>query len=71
MNQIRKFDTGGRPIELGKLLKVSGLCSTGGEAKMLIAAGEVFVDGEPEYRRRHALIAGQTVVASDVELQLT
>jgi len=33
-------------IELYKLLKVTTLCGTGGEAKMRIADGEAKVDGE-------------------------
>ncbi|MCK9173602.1 MAG: RNA-binding S4 domain-containing protein, partial [Desulfuromonas thiophila] len=31
-------------IELQQLLKVTGLCGSGGEAKQRIAAGEVSVD---------------------------
>ncbi len=32
-------------IELHNLLKVTGLCASGGEAKALIATGQVAVDG--------------------------
>jgi len=35
-------------IELNNLLKVIGLCESGGIAKMLIADGQVMVDGHVE-----------------------
>ena len=37
-------------IELNKLLKVSGLCDTGGQAKIIIEDELVTVDGETELR---------------------
>lgn len=39
-------------IELNNLLKVTGLCASGGEAKALIAQGLVKVDGAVELRKR-------------------
>jgi len=33
-------------IKLDSLMKFSGLCETGGEAKILIQSGKVFVNGE-------------------------
>ena len=38
-------------IRLGQLLKYANLVADGAEAKSLIAAGGVRVDGEPENRR--------------------
>lgn len=48
-------------IELHDLLKVIGLCSTGGAAKIAIAAGLVNVDGAVEQRKRCKIRKGQTV----------
>jgi ribosome-associated protein len=48
-------------IELNDLLKVTGLCSSGGEAKVLIAEGIVKVDGQVELRKRCKIRKGQTV----------
>jgi ribosome-associated protein len=48
-------------IELDNLLKVTGLCESGGAAKTAIAAGRVTVDGRVELRRRCKLRAGQVV----------
>ncbi len=48
-------------IELNNLLKVTGLCSSGGLAKMLIADGQVMVDGVVETRKRCKIRVGQAV----------
>lgn len=57
------FDLAGHAyIELHRLLKVTGLCASGGVAKQLIADGQVLVDGAPELRKRCKVRAGQTVV---------
>ena len=57
-----EFDLEGRDyIELNNLLKITGLCNSGGVAKLLIADGLVTVDGEVELRKRCKIRAGQTV----------
>lgn len=48
-------------IELDKLLKALGLVESGGRARVLIAAGEVKVDGQVELRKTAKIRAGQTV----------
>jgi ribosome-associated protein len=48
-------------IELHDLLKVMGLCDSGGMAKTAIAAGEVQVDGNVELRKRCKIRTGQSV----------
>ena len=48
-------------IELNDLLKVTGLCASGGMAKALIADGLVKVDGEVELRKRCKIRQGQRV----------
>jgi len=48
-------------IELDNLLKVTGLCDSGGMAKTVIAEGRVTVDGHVELRRRCKLRAGQVM----------
>lgn len=48
-------------IELDKLLKALGLVESGGRARMLIAAGEVTVDGQVELRKTAKIRAGQVV----------
>lgn len=48
-------------IELDKLLKAVGLVESGGRSRMLIAAGEVKVDGQVELRKTAKIRAGQVV----------
>ncbi len=48
-------------IELDNLLKVTGLCDSGGLAKTVIAEGRVTVDGHVELRRRCKLRTGHVV----------
>ena len=48
-------------IELHDLLKVKGLCSTGGAAKTAIAEGRVKVNGNVEMRKRSKIRKGQIV----------
>ena len=51
----------GEFIELDKLLKAMGLVESGGRARVLIAAGEVKVDGQVELRKTAKIRAGQVV----------
>ena len=48
-------------IELVKLLKATGLCSTGGMAKTVTAEGLVKVDARTELRKRCKIKKGQIV----------
>ncbi|TVS15485.1 MAG: RNA-binding S4 domain-containing protein [Planctomycetaceae bacterium] len=50
-----------REIRLDQFLKVEGLVGTGGQAKLLIQAGEVLVNGQIETRRRRKLDPGDVV----------
>jgi ribosome-associated protein len=56
-----EFTLRGEHIALDALLKASGLAGSGGAAKMMVAAGEVRVDGQPEGRRGCKIRAGQVV----------
>lgn len=48
-------------IRLGQLLKFANVVTDGGEAKALIAGGDVSVDGEPETRRGRQVRVGSLV----------
>ena len=58
---METFEFSGDYIELNRLLKASGLCETGGMAKIEIENGLVSVDGTVEYRKRCKIRNGQTV----------
>ena len=55
---------------LGRALKAAGLVGTGGEAKVLIQAGEVSVNGDVETRRGRRLEEGDVVEAGDERLEI-
>jgi ribosome-associated protein len=46
---------------LNQLLKLAGLCSSGGQGKQLVAEGLVRVDGATELRKTCKIRAGQRV----------
>lgn len=48
-------------IELIKLLKVTNICGSGGEAKHLVGEGEVKLNGEIESRKRAKIRTGDKV----------
>ena len=55
-------------ITLGQALKAANVVGTGGEAKVLIQAGEVRVNGEVETRRGRKLRRGDVVEVGDEKL---
>ena len=55
---------------LGQALKVASLVGSGGEAKVLIQAGEVLVNGEVETRRGRKLHQGDVVEVGDERLEV-
>jgi ribosome-associated protein len=58
-------------IELDNLLKVMGLCDSGGSAKTAIAEGRVKVDGHVELRRRCKIRTGQFVEFEGCKILVT
>jgi len=56
------FELEGREyIELNNLLKITGLCESGGMAKILISEGRVKVDNKVELRKRCKIRSGQII----------
>lgn len=49
------------PIELYKILKFEGMASSGGHAKVAVAAGEVRVNGKFETQKRKKIVSGDTI----------
>lgn len=56
------------PIELCQLLKFAGVTESGGEAKQLIDAGEVRLNGVVETQKRKKLAVGDQVTARNQTL---
>ena len=67
MQQL-EFQLRGEFVELNQLLKLSGVCDSGGAGKMLVAEGVVSVDGKVELRKTAKIRAGQVVTLGDVQI---
>jgi len=61
VNQVTDFELRGEFIPLDALLKTTGLASSGGTAKAMVAAGQVQVNGQLELRKRCKIRVGQVV----------
>ncbi|WP_345295565.1 RNA-binding S4 domain-containing protein [Luteimonas vadosa] len=57
-------------VELNQLLKLAGLCDSGGAGKALVASGVVRVDGVVELRKTCKIRAGQSVAVGDTEIRV-
>jgi len=57
-------------IQLNQLLKLTGLCDSGGAGKALVAGGTVSVDGSVELRKTCKIRIGQVVTLGDVEIRV-
>jgi len=66
--QELEFHLRGDFVELNQLLKLSGVCDSGGAGKMLVAEGVVLVDGKVELRKTAKIRAGQVVTLGDVRI---
>ena len=58
---MRKVEILKEPIELCKMLKFESMVSSGGEAKSVIAEGQVLVNGKIETRKRKKIVSGDIV----------
>jgi len=57
-------------VELNQLLKLVGLCDSGGAGKALVASGAVSVDGTVELRKTCKIRAGQRVSVGDADIHV-
>ncbi|MBC3938067.1 RNA-binding S4 domain-containing protein [Anaerotruncus massiliensis (ex Liu et al. 2021)] len=57
-------------IKLDALLKFAGAAETGGQAKELVAAGKVTVNGETCTMRGKKIFPGDVVTAGDSEIEV-
>jgi ribosome-associated protein len=63
-----RFELEGEYVELNQLLKLVGLCGSGGIGKQIVASGAVSVDGRQELRKTAKIRAGQAVSVDDVTI---
>ena len=64
------FELRGEYITLDALLKATGLASSGGVAKRMVAEGLVQVDGQDELRKTCKIRTGQVVSLTGVRIRV-
>ncbi|MFD0725672.1 RNA-binding S4 domain-containing protein [Lysobacter brunescens] len=64
------FDLDRDFVELNQLLKLTGVCDSGGAGKHLVASGAVRVDGDVELRKTCKIRVGQVVQVGDTRIQV-
>ncbi len=64
-SSLQEISIRGDFIELAQLLKFGGLAETGGEAKQLIGAGQVTLNGVVETQRGKKVVPGDRVSYED------
>ena len=69
--QTIAFTLSGDYVELNQLLKLAGICDSGGAGKMIVASGDVKVDGKTELRKTCKVRAGQVVTVGDVTIRIS
>jgi ribosome-associated protein len=68
--QYVEFVLNRESVQLNQLLKLAGVCDSGGAGKALVAGGGVSVDGSVELRKTCKIRAGQLVRAGDVQIRV-
>jgi ribosome-associated protein len=67
---VQEVEIRGEMIRLGQLLKLSNLAGSGADARDLLRASEVTVNGEIETRRGRQLHRGDVVAIGDEALRV-
>ena len=68
---VLSFELDRDHVELNQLLKLAGLCDSGGAGKAIVASGAVTVDGALELRKTCKIHTGQVVCVDDeVEIRV-
>jgi ribosome-associated protein len=70
MTRRLEFSLNGDYVELNQLLKLVGICDSGGAGKVLVASGDVSVDGKQELRKTCKIRAGQVVSIGDLRIRV-
>ena len=59
-----------QPIELFKILKFEGLVNSGGQSKLVIADGQVLLNGSVETQKSKKIVSGDVITFMDNTLQI-
>ena len=55
---------------MNQLLKLTGLCDSGGAGKALVAGGGILVDGNVELRKTCKIRVGQVVTIGEIQIKV-
>ncbi|MFZ6798241.1 RNA-binding S4 domain-containing protein [Undibacterium sp. Di24W] len=64
------FTVDGDFVELNQLLKLVGVCDSGGAGKVIVASGAVRVDGKQELRKTAKIRPGQQVQLGEIYIKV-
>ena len=67
---MRDVEITEEPVELYKILKFEGMVSSGGEAKSVIAEGQVSVNGKKETRKRNKIFSGDIIEFGNEKIRI-
>ena len=67
---MKQIEITTEPVELYKILKFEGFVDSGGEAKAVIDAGQVSLNGEMETRKRKKIVAGDVLEYKNEKFQI-
>ncbi len=67
---MREVEVTKEPVELYKILKFKGMVSSGGEAKSVIAEGQVSVNGKKETRKRNKIFSGDIIEFGNEKIRI-
>ena len=68
--QQHTFELDRDHVELNQLLKLVGLCDSGGAGKAIVASGAVAVDGVVELRKTCKVRVGQSVTLGEHRIEV-
>ena len=68
--QQHTFELDREHVELNQLLKLVGLCDSGGAGKAIVASGAVSVDGVVELRKTCKIRVGQSVTLGEHRIEV-
>lgn len=68
--EVSEIKISKEPVELYKILKFEGMVASGGEAKSVIAGGQVLVNGGVETRKRKKMMSGDVIEFGEVKIRL-
>ncbi len=68
--EFRDVEISHEPIELYKILKFESMVGSGGEAKAVVAAGHVLLNGKIETQKRKKIMAGDTIEFADEKIRI-